>query len=501
MVTQEIDWIFIVKKRLSWLSEMLQAKGTGKQYFQDSLGVNFEYRNARMILFYEYLDAQELQAFDDMVTAELRNDSHSLHNIAQRSYQNCERFASLGEELAKEDWSKKTNDQLLQSLDSFHQQALLMIPVVYFEPNISDSIRLGLQALLKTRNEEEKLDDYFLLLTSTTKELTVIKEQRDLLGIGALIQEQPALVKTIFASSPEECIHKLPVEIQAKLNQHIKDYAWINTDDIFGYPWTEVDLLMRLKHLLHKDCKSRLQIAQARQIQRESLRERLISSLPIDGELLTLVEIAGENSHLRTHRTEVYVRTLYQASSMFDEIAKHIGLSHQDILYLSIDELREGLTSVLPVSPNVLEQRKDGMAYVMVNRELQVFFGEDAHKLADEIQIFEEPPSQPTELEGSVANMGIVRGIVRVIHDISELGKVEDGDILVASMTTPEFVPAMERAAAFITDEGGITCHAAIISREMDVPCIIGLEIATKVLKDGDFVEVDANNGIIRKLQ
>ena len=89
---QEIEWVFIVKKRLSWLTEMLQVKGTGKQYFQDSLGVNFEYRNARMVLFYEYLDAKELQAFDDMVMTELRNDSGCLHKIAQRSYQNCERF-------------------------------------------------------------------------------------------------------------------------------------------------------------------------------------------------------------------------------------------------------------------------------------------------------------------------------------------------------------------------------------------------------------------------
>jgi phosphohistidine swiveling domain-containing protein len=499
IVLKEIDWVFTVKKRLSWVSEMLQAKGTDKQYFQDSLGINFEYRNVRMVLFYEYLDNKELQTLDDMVIAELGNDSNSLHKIAQRSYQNCERFARLGDALAKENWTKKTNEQLLQSLDHFHQQALLMIPVVYFEPNVSDSIRSGLQALLKKRNEEEKLDDYFLLLTSTTNELTIIKEQRDLLGIGAMIQEQPVLVQKMLDGTPEEAIRELPVNIRTKLNQHIKDYAWINTDDIFGYPWTEVDLLMRLKHLLYKDCKSRLQIAQARQIQRENLRANLISNLPIDGELLTLVGIAHENSHLRTHRTEVYVRTLYQASNLLDEIAKRIGLSHQDALYLSIDELREGFVSKLAVSQNELEQRKTGMAYLMVDRELLVFFGEDAHKLANDLKIFEEPP-QVTELEGSVANMGLVRGIVKVVHDISELGKVEDGDILVASMTTPEFVPAMERAAAFVTDEGGITCHAAIVSREMDVPCIIGLEIVTKVLKDGDFVEVDANNGIIRKL-
>ena len=79
--------------------------------------------------------------------------------------------------------------------------------------------------------------------------------------------------------------------------------------------------------------------------------------------------------------------------------------------------------------------------------------------------------------------------------------KLKDGDVLVTNMTTPNYLVAMKKAVAFITDEGGITCHAAIIAREMKKPCIIGTKNATKVLKDGDLVEVDANKGIVRKLK
>ena len=67
-------------------------------------------------------------------------------------------------------------------------------------------------------------------------------------------------------------------------------------------------------------------------------------------------------------------------------------------------------------------------------------------------------------------------------------------------MTRPEFLPLMKKAKAIITDEGGITCHAAIVSRELGIPCIIGTKIATKVLKDNDLVEVDAEKGIVRKI-
>lgn len=77
---------------------------------------------------------------------------------------------------------------------------------------------------------------------------------------------------------------------------------------------------------------------------------------------------------------------------------------------------------------------------------------------------------------------------------------VREGDILVTPMTNPHMVPIMKKAAAFVTDEGGITCHAAILSREMKKPCIIGTKIATQVLKDGDRVEVDAEKGVVRKI-
>lgn len=105
-----------------------------------------------------------------------------------------------------------------------------------------------------------------------------------------------------------------------------------------------------------------------------------------------------------------------------------------------------------------------------------------------------------TELKGQVAQKGKVRGAVRIVKNKRQMENVAEGDILVSPMTTPDFLPAMKKAAAFVTDEGGIMCHAAIVAREMKKPCVIGTKIATQVLKDGDLVEVDAEKGIVRKL-
>ncbi|MBS3169326.1 phosphoenolpyruvate synthase [Candidatus Woesearchaeota archaeon] len=100
-------------------------------------------------------------------------------------------------------------------------------------------------------------------------------------------------------------------------------------------------------------------------------------------------------------------------------------------------------------------------------------------------------------LRGETASGGAAWGVVKIVEDISALGKVQKGDILVTKMTTPDMVPAMQRAGAIITDEGGLTCHAAIVAREMGTPCLVGTEHATEMLKDGQTVTVHASRGIV----
>jgi len=101
----------------------------------------------------------------------------------------------------------------------------------------------------------------------------------------------------------------------------------------------------------------------------------------------------------------------------------------------------------------------------------------------------------PVILSGAPASPGVANGPVKIVPDPSQIDKVLDGDILVAEMTTPDFVPAMKRAAAIVTDRGGRTAHAAIVSRELGIPCIVGCEKATTTLKDGQVITVDGGNG------
>jgi pyruvate,water dikinase len=101
----------------------------------------------------------------------------------------------------------------------------------------------------------------------------------------------------------------------------------------------------------------------------------------------------------------------------------------------------------------------------------------------------------PVLLSGAPASPGVAYGPVKIVPDPSQIDKVLEGDILVAEMTTPDFVPAMKRAAAIVTDRGGRTAHAAIVSRELGIPCVVGTEKATAILKDEQVITVDGSSG------
>ena len=98
-------------------------------------------------------------------------------------------------------------------------------------------------------------------------------------------------------------------------------------------------------------------------------------------------------------------------------------------------------------------------------------------------------------LSGLPASPGVASGVVKIINDLKDLDKIKKGDILVTEMTNPDMVVSMQKSSAIITDEGGLTAHAAIVSREMGIPCVVGTRLATQILKDGNIVTVDGYNG------
>jgi len=112
-------------------------------------------------------------------------------------------------------------------------------------------------------------------------------------------------------------------------------------------------------------------------------------------------------------------------------------------------------------------------------------------------QAVDNVPIEDVILQGKGASPGYASGKVRIIHTAKEIDKVKDGEILVTEMTDPDFVPAMRRASAIVTDQGGVTSHAAIVSRELGIPAVVGTGLATSMLKTGEMITVNGYNGKI----
>jgi phosphohistidine swiveling domain-containing protein len=167
--------------------------------------------------------------------------------------------------------------------------------------------------------------------------------------------------------------------------------------------------------------------------------------------------------------------------------------------YTGMYEILQGKSHISSVYDEI-KKRPNGFG-VLYNSDLSYrmeYTGfEDGIKKLDDL-VLKQNKNDASLIKGEIGNKGKIIGKIHIILRRDQFDEFKDGEILVTGMTRPEFVPLMKKASAIITDEGGITCHAAIVSRELDIPCIIGTKIATQVLKDGYLVEVDADEGIVR---
>ncbi len=182
-------------------------------------------------------------------------------------------------------------------------------------------------------------------------------------------------------------------------------------------------------------------------------------------------------------------------SVYFTKAAAILNIDKNLAGYIVPDELGDILVGNKNVSVLELEKRMNGCIVSRGEEEFQVIFDFDTILNIDKAYL-----ESVKELKGNIAYKGKVSGIVKIVNVIKEMEGFKEGNILVSINTNPALMPAIHACGAIVTDEGGIMCHAAIVSREFKKPCIIGTKIATKVLKNGDTVEVDADNGIVKIL-
>jgi len=323
----------------------------------------------------------------------------------------------------------------------------------------------------KFGNEAKK---WYNIAVDTTKDASVLQEEISLLKLAEKFSE-------------------------AKFEKHVEDFRWMANPSYFENYYDANYYLKRIREH-KKDAKQRIKELEDQRNKHKNEFKKLLDLIKNDKYLTAIVKTTNEAVFFRSYRTEIFYSSAQYFTGLFKEIAKRLKITdYKDILWLYWTEI---------VNPpkdykDLIESRKE--KYVFMTDFDGKFWKWDGKEADDTFKAFESSQKlkkeETKEVKGQAAYPGKITGKAVVVMSSNELNKVKDGEILVTHATNVNFVTALKKVSAIVTEEGGILSHAAIISREMRKPCIIGTKIATKVLKDGDLIEVNTNKGIVRILK
>ncbi len=409
-------------------------------------------------------------------------------------------------ELSKIDLKKLNNQELLKiynELSVVYVKKLNSSPLIDgFALSTDTVISQKVEQFLERKGLLSKFISYFEILTAPTFLSFLQQEELEFLKI----------VKTITASKLKKenknnnSNHRLnnhnnnglPEKIKDAeylLKKHQQDFFWINNnyvkDEILGIDHFK----LRLNELKDISVDDKIKGLLAFPLTNKNKKNDLIKELHLPEELVALLDITDKFSYWQDERKKGTFWATHYFSLLLEEISKRTGYTLQELKYAMPPEMKDIIEN--KIEHKVLQERFEGCFLIWTLDQFDIITNQ---KTIGEITQSDQKRYLEKEIRGMSVSLGKVKGIVKIVESAEEIDKVKTGDILVAVMTRPDYVIAMKRAAGFITDEGGITCHAAIIAREIGAPCIVGTRIATKTLKDGDFVELDANHGVIRIL-
>ena len=275
-------------------------------------------------------------------------------------------------------------------------------------------------------------------------------------------------------------------------NRHIMDtiirkYGYAKSNFGGYHPYMEADV--------RQDAESLGKVA----LTDDSLQKKaLLQTLNVTGIEKRIFDIFGYCQYSRDERMAYEQRMFAVIDWSIRELSERYGIPHVYLKQMLVEEVSlENLADANYI--NTLKQRCEGLLMYWKDGDIGAYgVGSDARKIFDSVG--DAKQENVRELMVQTVLYGHVEGRVRVITS-PDMAVPQEPFVLVVSMTSPDFVRFLSGCVAIITDEGGITCHAAILARELRKPCIIGMKVATQVLRDGDLVDVDADTGSVRILE
>jgi len=351
-----------------------------------------------------------------------------------------------------------------------------------FYPEYTERLKSYLR--MKTDNEEQ-VNAWFIPLTTPEKESVENRQRKAFLEIAKEIGKE-AYVKNLFSKDIEHIRIGLPPQYKRRLEQYWEKYRVLG-GMFFGMPYPFEHYLKEFTEFFKSGKDAERTFAEIGKVIEEhrSKKRQLEKQLELSDHQKEMFAVYAEFMLTKLYRRYSQLTALSHVDALLQEIADRLNISNHEARCMLFEEMEVALTEGT-IDRGFLRERTQFCTLYAYQGFCQVLVGDAARTLAERAD--EKIEANARELKGQCASLGKTVGTVKIIITPSDMMKMKPGDILVAIATNPDVVPAMKKAAA-------------IVSRELGIPCVIGTKIATKVLKDGDRVEVDAGNGIVRILK
>lgn len=456
-----------------------------------------------------YFVKSELRNYVRAILKEVVNDPLRLKTIHDKTAKYSQIFFQKIKEVEKIKGEKQTSRRLIKI---FYELFRLMrlshgssLATTWFVDADGEDLSNYLIDLIKVKIKRGKLKlsapETFSVLTTPEKESLAQKEEKERLGILDLIMKDSQASK-IFKQKNlvklENELTKINKNLGKKIMAHYKKWRW--TPYTYVGPAYNLDYYLSLwSSLVRQGVWPKNEIKKLAAAKNETIgrRKKLLKDLNLNKKEIAVFDLAAQIVWLKSFRKDVLFYGLYVIDQILKELGRRQGFSLRQMKYIAGQEMK----NFRKFFSEELNQRFKFSVIYNQQGKVKIFIGQAAKDFLKKQNFEKVVINKTSELKGTAAFVGRVTGRVKIINLPEEMAKMEKGDIMVSHTTLPSLVPAMKKAAAIVTDDGGITCHAAIVSRELKIPCLVGAKIATQVFKDGDLVEVDAARGVVRVIK
>lgn len=484
------------------------------------------YRDYHLWFYYDEKDANEV---GEHLVDKMESDPKFMDLVNENIIRTSDELRDYASKLPEDRLEKLSNEKLWSLYrkqenihNEYYQWGWIPVAADMFCNNLTER---GKKILREIGTPESSVNEYLTILNQPTKPSLMKIEQDELAKIGVKVQKdgkQHALFKDLFTKFKEEefklyglyehhaqyeerfekylqnLVNSIRPDIKNDLQNHYTKYFYTK------FLFTEEQGIYSFEHYLKAlvrmvnsdpDIQKTLDKDKAETIKGLYKREELIKKLQLTPDQKRFFTAWGDFMITKIYRRYSQLYAIYRMVPIIEEIGGRLGLSLKQTKFMTTEEIQKALIEGIYDSEKIKNRVALSVYYADVD-EHAFYIGEQAEKAIELIQ--NDAIGQVTDIHGQCGCQGVAQGTVKIVNVIADMEKVKPGDILVAISTQPDLVPAMKKAAAFVTNQGGVTSHAAIVAREMNKPCVIGTKIATKVLKDGDQVEVDATKGVVR---